>query len=214
MQVWSPPPSPRSPARTRASTPHTTPPAGGSAPTLRPRMLPAARRPGLNDALNAAMSLHNTRLCATQNCSTLHTHAHTMRDTHEARARAAASPLAERARLARQRARACHKVCDKRGADLRIGHEVGNTSFPFLWLRNVHAICGYAHRPGTHNSTTLPAPADDADGTRAGGIPRQRTASAPMPTAATGTTLRSLTPSWAAGAVWSAARRMPSWAFN
>ena len=137
MQVWSPPPCPRSPARTRASTPHTTPPAGGSAPTLRPRMLPAARRPGPNDALNAAMSLHNTRLCATQNCSTLHTHAHTMRDTHEARARAADSPLAERARLARQRARACHKVCDKRGADLRIGHEVGNTSFPFLWLRNV-----------------------------------------------------------------------------
>ena len=137
MQVWSPPPSPRSPARTRASTPHTTPPVGGSAPTLRPRMLPAARRPGPNDALNAAMSLHNTRLCAIQNCPTLHTHAHTMRDTHEARARAAANPLAERARLARQRARACHKVCDKRGADLRIGHEVGNTSFPFLWLRNV-----------------------------------------------------------------------------
>ena len=58
----------------------------------------------------------------------------------------------------------------------------------------------------------LPAPANDADGTRAGGIPRQRTASTPMPTAATGATLRSLTPSWAACAVWSAARRMPSWA--
>ena len=183
MQVWSPPPCPRSPARTRASTPHTTPPAGGSAPTLRPRMLPAARRPGLNDALNAAMSLHNTRLCATQNCSTLHTHAHTMRDTHEARARAADSPLAERARLARQRARACHKVCDKRGADLRIGHEVGTSSRSCGYVtvgNKVHARCGYAHRPGTHNSTTLPAPADNADGTRAGGIPSQRTASAPM----------------------------------
>ena len=35
-----------------------------------------------------------------------------------------------------------------------------------------------------------------------------------MPTAATGTTLRSLTPSWAAGAAWSAAERMPPWAFN
>ena len=70
---------PRSPARTRASTPHTTPPAGGSAPTLRPHMLPAARRPGLNDALNAAMSLHNTTLCAIHDCSTLHTHAHLAR---------------------------------------------------------------------------------------------------------------------------------------
>ena len=84
-------------------------------------------------------------------------------------------------------------------------HEVANLSFAFLWLRD-------ARRPGTHDLTTLPAPADNADGTRAGGIPSQRTASAPMPTAATGTTLRSLTPSWAACAVWSATRRMPSWA--
>ena len=83
MQVWSPPPGPRSPARTRASTPHTTPPGGGSAPTLRPRMLPAARRPGLNDALNAAMSLHKTAFCAIHDSSTMHTHAHIMRDTRD-----------------------------------------------------------------------------------------------------------------------------------
>ena len=87
----------------------------------------------------------------------------------------------------------------------RHGHEVAT---------KVTRSRGHARRPGTHNPTTLPAPSDNADGTRAGGIPRQRTASAPMPTAATGTTLRSLTPSWAACAVWSAAERMPSWAYK
>ena len=65
------------------STPHTTPPVSGSAPTLRPRMPPAARRPGLNDAQHAAMTLHNTTFCAIHNCSTMHTHAHIMRDTRD-----------------------------------------------------------------------------------------------------------------------------------
>ena len=139
MQVWSPPPSPRSPARTRTSTPHNTPPVGGSAPTLRPRMLPAARRPALNDALHAAMSLHNTTLCAIHNSSTLHTHAHTMRERRDARARDAASPVAERARHARQHARARHKVATN--AEVAIAHQKPRAQ--------KFVLRGFARRPGT-----------------------------------------------------------------
>ena len=69
--------------RTRARSTPTRPPISGSAPTLRPRMPPAARRPGLDDAQHAAMTLHNTTLCATHNCSAMHTHAHIMRDTRD-----------------------------------------------------------------------------------------------------------------------------------
>ena len=61
----------------------TTPPVTGSAPTLRPRMPSVARRSGLHDAQHAAMTLHNTTLCAIHKCSTMHTHAHTMRDMRD-----------------------------------------------------------------------------------------------------------------------------------
>ena len=183
---------------------HTWPPLIGSAPTLRPRTPPAARRPDLNDAQHAAMTLHSTTFCAIHKCSTLHTartrharHARSMstrpgrptRGTRATRAAARAS-IPQSPRQTRSRS--------------RHGHEVAN---------KVLRSCGYARRPGIACDPTLPATANDADGTRAGGIPR-RTASTPMPTAATGAALRPLTPSWAACAAWSAAERMPSWAFT
>ena len=141
-KVSSPSPNPRSPTRPRASTPCAAPPFIGSAPTLRPRMPPAARRPDPNDAQHAAMTLHRTTFCAIHKCSTLHTaRTHHARHARSMSTRPSQPTRGTRATRAAARASMPRSPRQTRSRSRHDGHEVANQSFASLWLHNRHDAC-------------------------------------------------------------------------
>ena len=115
-----------------------------------------------------------TTLCASHNSSTMHTHAHIMRDTRDARARDAASPVAERARRARQHARARHKVATPRRPRSRIAKPRAQKFVSRGFARRLGtAMRSYPARPSP--LTTRPARVPEAFHANASGA-RPRTA--------------------------------------
>ena len=143
-KVSSPSPNPRSPTRPRASTPCAAPPFIGSAPTLRPRTPPAARRPDPNDAQHAAMTLHSTTFCAIHKCSTLHT----ARTHHARHARSMSTRPSQPTRGARATRAAARASMPRspRQTRSRSRHRATRSR------TKVSRSCGYARRIGTATS--------------------------------------------------------------
>ena len=156
---------PRSSATPLPASPRDAASPGGSATASRPHMPPAARRPGLNDAQHDAMTLlcppHSAPATIPPQCTRTHTscangvtHEHEMRPAPSRSARGVRDSTRVHATKSRQARRPRSRIR---------GH--GHKSLCYVASRAVLA---------PPRDPTLPAPANDAAGTRAGGIPRQR----------------------------------------
>ena len=156
---------PRSSATPLPASPRDAASPGGSATASRPHMPPAARRPGLNDAQHDAMTLlcppHSAPATIPPQCTCTHTscangvtHEHEMRPAPSRSARGVRDSTRVHATKSRQARRPRSRIR---------GH--GHKSLCYVASRVVLA---------PPRDPALPAPANDAAGTRAGGIPRQR----------------------------------------
>ena len=156
---------PRSSATPLPASPRDATSPGSSATASRPHMPSAARRPGLDDAQHAATTLlcpsHSAPATIPPQCTRTHTSCAT-RATHEHAMRPAPS---RSARGVRDNTRVHATKSRHRGGRDRASRSHGHKSLCHVVSRAVLA---------PPRDPTLPAPANDAAGTRAGGIPRQR----------------------------------------